>query len=672
MYMKAYLKIVFFLSLMLLFSTDIFSQCQPHIIGKNKFCPGLSTTLQVENNFDTYQWSTNSTSNTTEVSQAGWVYVTVTQGTCTGKDSIQILAADAVSADITASETTACKGEQITLTASGAGAGGSYVWGDGLGGNQILNVTVNESKKYTLIAVSADDCFAQGSIQITAVDTPDLILVPISKTICRGGSVNLLGIGAESYTWFPDYQLSATTGAQVTATPEYTTEYTLIGSNSLNGKVCSASKKSIITVDNYSIDLPLPKTVCKGKSETIIATQQNGTPPYTYSWYINGQLESNNSLAFNTEIDGNTEVNLVAVDANNCSDSKTTTYKNYPPLILNAFVNKDSVCSGDPVLFNASISGGTGAPYQFLLDGKYSNMILTIFPKQTHEYLLQAKDGCGVTSKKLTLYTHPIPNIDFSVSSDTICANTEVQFKSLITPKNTVKGYKWSFGDNGRFSGLKDPAYKYTKSGLFDVNLQITTNEGCIADTIKEKMIRVNPIPEVAFSANKYEASILSSEIIFTNKSPKLDSLNYIWNFGEGASSLEKHPDYRYINPGVYTVTLQGINRYSCSAIDSTIIKIKPVVTLYMPTAFTPNGDIHNRVFTPRGTGISTEDYEFIVYDRYGFEVFSTNKLSEGWNGNYNNGDKPAKQGTYVYFVRYKNNITNEFQEKKGQFMLFR
>ena len=53
--------------------------------------------------------------------------------------------------------------------------------------------------------------------------------------------------------------------------------------------------------------------------------------------------------------------------------------------------------------------------------------------------------------------------------------------------------------------------------------------------------------------------------------------------------------------------------------------------TLFVPNAFTPNGDGLNDVFKP--VGIRVSDYRFQVYDKWGKLSFDTNNFDEGWQG---------------------------------------
>jgi gliding motility-associated-like protein len=89
---------------------------------------------------------------------------------------------------------------------------------------------------------------------------------------------------------------------------------------------------------------------------------------------------------------------------------------------------------------------------------------------------------------------------------------------------------------------------------------------------------------------------------------------------------------------------------------------------LYMPNIFFPSsGNLENRVFKPVVSFAVDDNYEFIVFNRWGEEVFRTTDQSQGWNGDTRNTE--AHAGRYVYFVRYSDFDGVEFQ-KSGVFYL--
>lgn len=88
---------------------------------------------------------------------------------------------------------------------------------------------------------------------------------------------------------------------------------------------------------------------------------------------------------------------------------------------------------------------------------------------------------------------------------------------------------------------------------------------------------------------------------------------------------------------------------------------------LYVPNAFTPDG--LNNIFKPIGVFTDKDNYEFIIYNRWGQKVFETNDYTKGWDGNHNG--KLSEFGVYSYYIH----ITNAFNKaivKRGSVLLMR
>jgi gliding motility-associated-like protein len=109
-------------------------------------------------------------------------------------------------------------------------------------------------------------------------------------------------------------------------------------------------------------------------------------------------------------------------------------------------------------------------------------------------------------------------------------------------------------------------------------------------------------------------------------------------------------------------------NSHGCSLTDSIHIKYYTGPDIYLPNAFSPNGDGINDIFRPVCVGISTFKY-FRVFSRYGELVYETKQAGPGWDGNI--GSRPAPMGTYVWEasgIDYNKKAIN----KKGTVVLVR
>src|SRR5690606_25983220 len=99
--------------------------------------------------------------------------------------------------------------------------------------------------------------------------------------------------------------------------------------------------------------------------------------------------------------------------------------------------------------------------------------------------------------------------------------------------------------------------------------------------------------------------------------------------------------------PTLYYV--YGIGENGCKKIDSVKVDIDYSSNLFVPTAFTPNGDGKNDVF--RVSNITFQRLqEFKVFNRWGQEIFSTTDIKQGWDGSWRG--QPQDMGVYQYIIK--------------------
>lgn len=114
---------------------------------------------------------------------------------------------------------------------------------------------------------------------------------------------------------------------------------------------------------------------------------------------------------------------------------------------------------------------------------------------------------------------------------------------------------------------------------------------------------------------------------------------------------------------------VRAIGAGGCYAEDDVIVRVfKTGPDLFVPSAFTPNGDGKNDVIRPVGVGIATLQY-FRIYNRWGQLVFSTSQTGKGWDGTLNGTPQPP--GTYVFEAVGTDQLGNRVY-KKGTIVLIR
>ena len=152
----------------------------------------------------------------------------------------------------------------------------------------------------------------------------------------------------------------------------------------------------------------------------------------------------------------------------------------------------------------------------------------------------------------------------------------------------------------------------------------------------------------------------------FTNQSTGADF--YQWMFGDGTGDTTTDATHTYTAAGTYDVTLIATTIFGCAdTIMQTPVIIIDEPSLWIPNAFTPNGDGINDFFGIYGT--SVKSYHMEIYDRWGELIFQNDDYFPTWDGNYHG--KPLNVGVYVYLVQvdYKDG-TSMF--RKGDVTLIR
>ncbi len=634
-------------------TVNIGTDLTPTISGVLSICSGTPTTLDAGSVYTSYNWSTNETTSTINVTTGGSYSVTVGDGTgCTATNQVTVTENQNPTPTISGN-LTICDGSSTSLNAGTSYA--NYLWSTNET-TQTINVTT--ANTFSVTVTSQAGCI--GSTSVTTNIVPGLtVSIAGDLDICGGTSTSLdAGSGYQYYQW-------NTNSTSQTINVSHAGTYSITVSDD-NG--CTASDAVTVNVSYLAITTSGDATICEGNSTTITTSVSGGgIPPYTYNWNT-GETTANITVTPLTQ----TQYNVFATDAEGCiSNTENVTISILPRVEFNITANKDTVCPNEPVLITSIINNGR-PPYT--ITDEENNVISSnsiIYPTENETYIYTVTDACGsAITDSVTIQTYDIPNLNIQSDITSGCEPLNVQF--LVPDNNSNYNYKWTYTNGTNISDISfgaNTTHTFINSGSYNVGVSVTTDKGCKTSFTIDSLIDVYKKPIARFISNPQTVSIINPQINFTNLSELADY--YIWSFGDGDSSMFADPTHKYNDISEYTVSLIAVTNYGCKDTVKKTITIVEQPTLYVPTAFSPDGDGINDLFQIQANGIDLDNYNLRIYNRWGELIFESNDIENSWNGTAKGKNTLVELGTYVWLIVYKD-INNVEYQKSGTVTVIR
>jgi gliding motility-associated-like protein len=145
----------------------------------------------------------------------------------------------------------------------------------------------------------------------------------------------------------------------------------------------------------------------------------------------------------------------------------------------------------------------------------------------------------------------------------------------------------------------------------------------------------------------------------------------YFWSPSTGLSNPNIANPIALLGANIDSITykVSVFDNNGCTAVDDMKVRIyKSQPDIFVPTAFTPDKDGKNDILKPITVGIVQLHY-FSIYNRWGQQVFTTNELGKGWDGNFNGVQQSA--GTFVFITEGTDYMKNKIF-RKGTTVLIR
>jgi gliding motility-associated-like protein len=320
---------------------------------------------------------------------------------------------------------------------------------------------------------------------------------------------------------------------------------------------------------------------------------------------------------------------------------------------------KDSVCVNTALVFTSAATGNNLThTWDF---GNQQNSTLQNPPAINYTqagnyevvYKITNNYNCSLIVKKPVTIL-PLPSASYTVSANKICEKTSVAF-NLQNANANIK-YDWNFGDGITNNTILNPTHIYSSTGFYASSLTAST-QYCGTDK-KEIPITVLAYPTVELG-DDVTLCPLKSITLSAGTTP---AFTYLWSTGQTSQTIE----FSSLQSQEIKV---AVTNDICVTQDSIFIKVLPSCTIFIPNAFSPNGDGRNDVFKVLNADL-VKEFSLEIFNRLGEKIFVSNNALLGWDGTIKGSNAGA--GTYVWVLRYRDTIYNVQRILNGTIILLR
>lgn len=456
------------------------------------------------------------------------------------------------------------------------------------------------------------------TVPVTIVAPRGIDFGPPNLTICENTPYNLVAPPdpAATFTWyFAEDTVAGTNILPVTEPGTYYVAYN--GCRELDSV-------NIFLSPIPDLDLGPDRILCTDELLTLDATAQNAT----YLW-------STGETTPTIVASGVTQTYSVVADVAGCgiyTDEVTITFRGTPyPFNLGP---DTLLCPGESVIIDAARPEGTA--YQWNTGSR--NPQINVNNGGAYSVFVTINGDCDVLDTMEVRYSRLRP---FNLGNDTTLCYGDFL---VLSADHGTGNYLWQDGSD-------QATYHVDSSGYYYVRVQI-------GRCVEMDTIRVDFQDSLRVTLGEDSTLCMGETLRLV---PHGAGMNYKWQDSTTVST------FLVSQPGIYAIVAQN----ACNrATDSVNIYYQDCdCSLFLPTAFSPNGDGRNDYFRPVFR-CQLGQYKLSIYNRWGEFIFYTTDPRVGWNGLYNG--SPAAISTYVWTVEYIDELNLKKYNKTGTVTLVR
>jgi len=452
----------------------------------------------------------------------------------------------------------------------------SYLWDFGDGGTGSGSNPAhlyNDSGTYIVrvIITTVNGCVFSGTRTVIVGRTPDasFTVSPASACVNMPVTFTSTSTGAATYEWsFGD----GGTGSAAVVSHAYANQNTYTVRLIANYKGCRDTATGTMNVTGPSAGFTVAYPCAIRPGATFSNTSTNAA---TYEWDFgdgNGTTATNPPHTYASE--GSYTVRLIAIHTGGCRDTVSQNITVYAPPLVDFSSNDTAICKGATAVFTR-LTNPSGFTYNWYFgEGAAGNNANT---SVSHTYnnsgvftvrlvVNDNRNSCKDTMIKPSYVRVGAPTADFTGTPLSGCSPLTVNFtdQSAAAAGTSIVSRTWYFGDGSVLPGNSTtPSHTYVSNGraTYTVSLVVTDNSNCRDSIAKIDVVSIIR-PTAGFSAPTQACK--KQPVSFTNTTTNF-AVSYVWDFGDGDSSILEHPTHTYDTAGLYSIRLIAVNASGCA-----------------------------------------------------------------------------------------------------------